>query len=137
MSSLRVIHELSERQIHELVDLYQNEWWSNGRTHADVRRMLDGTSVVIALVAEGDQVVAFSRVLTDGVYWALIFDVIVHPEYRGEGLGRLLLDAIMDHPKVCNVRSVALCCRPELTDFYEKWGFAIEPPDVVWMRRRK
>ncbi|MBI1827812.1 MAG: GNAT family N-acetyltransferase [Planctomycetes bacterium] len=137
MNSHSVIHELSDRQFDELVDLYQGEWWSKGRTPSDVRKMLDSSCVVIAIEYADGRLAAFSRVLTDGVYWALIFDVIVHPDFRGEGLGQVLIDAILGHSAVCNVRSVALCCRPDMTEFYGKWGFAIEPPDVVWMRRRR
>jgi predicted GNAT family acetyltransferase len=61
--------------------------------------MLEGSDVVLALQDAGSQeLIAFARALTDGVYKALIFDVMVTPAYRGRSIGCILMGALLDHP---------------------------------------
>lgn len=80
---LRPIDRLSEKQVEELTTLYQKEWWSQGRRLDDVRRMLAGTDLVFAFEdAQSGELAAFARVLTDGVYRAYLFDVIVKETHR-------------------------------------------------------
>jgi hypothetical protein len=38
----------------------------------------------------------------------MIFDVIVAPSHRGDGLGRVLIDYVASHPMLANVRHVEL-----------------------------
>jgi GNAT superfamily N-acetyltransferase len=119
------IDRLTEAQAHELVALYQKEWWTKGRELEDVRRMLEQTDIVVA----------FARGLTDGVYKALIFDVIVADPHRSHGLGRALMDALLEHPRLKRVRHLELYCLPELIPFYRRWGFTDELGELRFLRR--
>ena len=48
--------------------------------------MLAHTTFTFGLVDDSnDQLVTFTRVLSDGIFKAIIFDVIVSPQYRGTG----------------------------------------------------
>jgi hypothetical protein len=76
-------------QISELTDLYTNQFWSQNRTRQDVAKMLAASDVVIGLVDECDRLIGFIRVLKDFVYRAFIFDVIVKPTHRNQGLGKV------------------------------------------------
>ena len=61
-----------------------------------VERMLAGSDLVIALVdGAGDRLVAFARVLTDFIYRAVVFDVIVASDHRGRGFGARLMDLLV------------------------------------------
>lgn len=133
-----VTDRLTDAQVGELCALYQNEWWTQERELSDVRRMLDHTDVVVALrETSTGKLAAFARVLTDGVYKALIFDVIVAACYRGQGLGAILMKAIVEHPRLQGVRHLELYCLPELVPFYQKWGFTAELGQLRFMRRAK
>jgi GNAT superfamily N-acetyltransferase len=127
---------LSEEQVLQLHALYQGEWWTRGRELDDVRRMLAGSDLIVALCEpETGRLAAFGRVLTDGVYKAFLFDVIVAPEYRSRGLGRGLMDAVCEHPAVRDVRHLELYCLPELVPFYAQWGFT--PASNIQLLRRQ
>ena len=127
---------LSVPQVDDLVRLYGNEWWSKDRTRPDVEKMLLASDLLIAVVEKGSKsLAAFARVLTDGTYVALVFDVIVAPEYRGRGVGRLLLERICAEPALRNVASIELHCQPEHIPFYRKWGFSEEVGRSRLMRR--
>jgi len=79
--------------------------------------------------------VAFARVLTDRAFKALILDVIVAEDLRGEGLGRALVERIICHPDLEQVRHLKLYCLPDLVPFYERWGFSTDVSGAVLLRR--
>jgi GNAT superfamily N-acetyltransferase len=135
-SDFAIVYTLDEGQIRRLHDLYQAEWWSRGRSLDDVRRMVAGTDYVFGLcTVSGGRLAGFARVLTDGVFKALVFDVIVDPALQNQGLGRRLMDAIVDHPVLAQVRHLELYCLPEMVPFYEKWGFSTDVSGTVFLRR--
>ena len=129
------LDHLSEAQTDDLIRMYHSEWWSEGRKPADVRRMLQHTDVIVGLAEPSTgRLVAFARVITDFVYKALVLDVIVAAEHRDEGLGRALMDHVVDHRRLASVRHLELYCREEMIPFYERWGFRGVPEDVRFMR---
>jgi len=67
---------------------------------------------------------AFARVLTDWVYRAIVFDVIVATDYRGRGLGATLVEHITTHPRLAQVECIQLFCTPDMQPFYQKYGFS-------------
>ena len=135
-AGVRVVEVLDEGQVRQLHSLYQGEWWSAGRTLEEVRTMLAHSDVVVGLcAADTGRLLAFARVLTDGVFKALIFDVIVDRAHRSEGLGHELMDQILGHPALSVVHHFELSCLPELEPFYERWGFSNEVAGVSLMRR--
>ena len=80
----RQLDTLSEAHVEQLCEMYGDEFWSQGRTPDDVRRTLIHTDVIVAVAESAtDDFVAFARALTDEVYKAFVFDVIVRPSHRG------------------------------------------------------
>jgi predicted GNAT family N-acyltransferase len=127
---------MNENMIRKLHVLYQGEWWTRGRSLDDVRLMLEHSKFLFAFCNESDgHLVAFARVLTDMVFKAFIFDFIVAPKNRHEGLGRLLMERILQHSDLRNVQHIELYCLPELVPFYEKLGFSANVSGVSLMRR--
>lgn len=123
-------------QLSSLVELFAHEWWSQTRTMEDVTRMLLASDVVVTLAHRSTRrLMGFARVLTDGVYLALILDVIVEPAARGLGLSSLLMETVLNHPKVSLARSVELVCQPELMPFYQRFGFSDQVGRSRLMRR--
>ena len=98
--------------------------------------MLPASDLLFAVVERSsDSLAAFARVLTDRTYLAVVLDVIVAPEYRGRGLGRLLIESICAEPALRDVASIELVCQPELLPFYRKWGFSEQVGRSRLMRR--
>ncbi len=84
---LRPIERLDDRQVEDLHRLYLNEWWTHRRNLDDVRRMVEGSDVVVAFADEETGALAgFARVITDFMYKALVLDVIVERSQRGRAL---------------------------------------------------
>ena len=134
----RIVDQLDEPHVHDLVALYQNEWWSKGRNRDDVRKMLAHSDIVFGLVeTESNQLVGFARVLTDRIYRATLYDVIVAGDKRGSDLGKRLMDAITAHPDLAAIEQLELHCLPELEAFYARWGFAQNTTGTSTLRRRR
>jgi predicted GNAT family N-acyltransferase len=122
MQEYQVTNSLNERQAECLVELYQNEWWTKGRTLEEVHKILSN-SLSFAIL-HSDELVAYARVITDRIYFAFICDVIVHPAYRKKKLGKMIMREILCHPHLAHVPAFQLKCRPELEPFYAKCGFS-------------
>lgn len=112
----------------EQVDLLQlrelfriGAFWAKERT-------LDGLAVAVAnsepvvTVWDGEQLIGHARATSDGVYRATIWDVVIHPNYRGTGLGRKLVQTVLAHPKICHVEKVYLMTTHQQA-FYQNIGF--------------
>lgn len=81
-----------------------------------------------------DQLIGFARVLTDYIFKAMIFDVIVSEKHRGLGLGDKLIEPIKSHPALHQVRHFELYGLPDMEAFYERHGFTIKTGGVKLMR---
>lgn len=137
MTAFSLIDRIDDHLLDDLMGLYQNEWWCQSRQSDEVRAMLETCDLVIGLVDDDKQdLVAFARVITDRVYKAMVFDVIVHADYRGLGLGDRLMTAIVEHPALVNVESIELYCLPGMADFYARFGFSSDVAGCILMRRR-
>jgi len=129
-----VIYQLNSQQIKELHVLYQNEWWTKGRTLEETQQSVSGSQICIAIIDKNNSIIGFARVLTDYIFKALIFDVIVSPEQRKTGLGDRLIGLVKNHSKLYCVKSFELYCLPELEFFYKKHGFTSDVGNIKLLR---
>ena len=73
---------------------------------------------------DGDRTVSCLRVLGDGGYCMLIDDVMVHPDYQGQGIGTQLMQRMLARLEQQGVYMVSVIYGEEaLRPFYEKFGF--------------
>ncbi|NJK42050.1 MAG: GNAT family N-acetyltransferase [Acaryochloridaceae cyanobacterium SU_2_1] len=79
-------------------------------------------SYPIISVWDREQLIGFARATSDGIYRAMIWDVVIHPDYRGQGLGRQLVQTLLAHPHMCRVERVYLSTTHQQR-FYEQIGF--------------
>ncbi|MEG3990099.1 GNAT family N-acetyltransferase [Microcoleus sp. S28C3] len=135
MDNYRIVETLNDSQVSDLMDLYKNEFWSDKRTREDVVKMLAATDVIIGFVDDSDRLIGITRVITDFVYRAMIFDVIIKPTHRRMGLGAKLMDAVLNHPKLQTVENFALNCLPNMMPFYQRWGFSDDVGELKFLRR--
>ncbi|GAB1157085.1 GNAT family N-acetyltransferase [Paenibacillus illinoisensis] len=111
----------TEKQISpsELMSLYHDAAWWPDRDNDGILKLL---SSGIALGAwEDDVLVGFSRAISDGVFRAYIEDVVVLSSYRNKGIGKLIIERLLDELKDIDV--ISLFCSEDLAGFYEETGF--------------
>lgn len=119
-----------------LLSLFQQSSWAGGRTLEDTQAMVQQTNVFIT-AWDGSRLVGCGRVLTDYVYRASIWDVIVDREYQGQDIGTGIINQILSHSTLQRVELFWLCTRDNQA-FYETLGFsAKEQIGMVWDRTRQ
>jgi GNAT superfamily N-acetyltransferase len=95
-------------------------YWSFGLPREVLHRAIEG-SLCFGLY-RGDAQVGFARVITDNATFAYLCDVFVLEAYRGKGLGRWLMEAIVSHPNLQGLRRFVLVTR-DAHGLYEQFGF--------------
>ena len=119
-----------------LLPLFDQAPWARGRTVAETTSMVLHTDLFIT-AWDDRRVIGCGRVLTDYVYRASIWDVIVDSAYQGQDVGTELIHRILHHPALQRVELFWLCTRDKET-FYETLGFsAKEQTGMVWDRRTR
>ena len=134
---MKVISKLEPKHITQLHTLYQQEWWTEKRSLEETQKVLENSQIIIAMIDENNDLKAFVRVLTDYVFKALIFDLIVSEKHRGKGLGKELMDLVQSHSDLEEVNHFELYCLPEMVEFYEEFGFSSELGELMFMRNNK
>ncbi len=121
---ISIVQTLNEAHREKLYQLYQHEWFTQGRSREDICDMLKHTDFVFGFcVPQTGELVGFARVISDWVYKAFVFDVIVDQDFRGNGLGQFIMQTIFTHPVLKNVSHIELYCPEHLVPFYEKMEF--------------
>jgi len=85
-------------------------------------------------VFDGDKQVGFARVITDRATYAYIGDVFILESHRGRGLGKQLIQAIMEHPELQGLRRWSLVTR-DAHGLYEQFGFTALAHPQRYMER--
>ncbi len=107
------------RQLQELFRI--SAFWANERNIEDLQIAIANSNPVIT-VWDGNRLIGHARATSDVVYRATIWDVVIHSNYRGSGLGRKLVQTVLAHPRVCNVERVYLMTTHQ-QEFYQQIGF--------------
>ena len=131
---MEVIYKLSTKQIKDLHYLYQNEWWTANRTLEETKKCVNGSQICIGLIDKNKTLKGFVRVITDFTFKALIFDLIVENDYRGQGLSKKLMSFIKKHEDLTDVKHFELYCLPELEIFYKQFEFTGEINGIKLLR---
>ena len=111
--------QIDFNQVQELFIL--GAFWAKERTIEDIKIAVENSDPVVT-VWERDRIIGFARATSDGIYRAGIWDVVIHPDYRGRGLGGKLVETVLAHPKVNKVERVYLTTTNQ-KNFYKKIGF--------------
>ncbi|KMJ43308.1 GNAT family N-acetyltransferase [Xenorhabdus khoisanae] len=80
-----------------------------------------------------DKEIGFARLITDFAILSYISDVFIIDEYQKKGLGRWLVECILQHPVIPHVQNVALVTSTA-GGLYKKFGFEpVTEKDFLWM----
>ncbi len=132
---MKIIYTFTEERIAQVHSLYTQTWWAKDRSLEQTIRCVNGSQICVGIVDDENNLVGFARVLSDYIFKAIIFDVIVCSTQRGSGLGSQLIDLIQNHKDLDGVKTFELYCLPEMESYYEKFGFSSDVGCVSLMRR--
>lgn len=84
--------------------------------------------------------VAFARATGDGVFNAIIWDVVVDPSFQGIGLGKAVIERVVEELVEKGITNIALYSEPRVLGFYRPLGFISDPEGIkgmVYSRKNK
>jgi N-acetylglutamate synthase-like GNAT family acetyltransferase len=117
-----------------IVNMLQRAYWAVGRPREKTEHAYRN-SLVFGIYDENRQI-GMARVVTDYSIFAYLCDVFIHEDYRARGLGKWLMQTIMDHPDLADMRRWLLVTS-DAHGLYRQYGFnTIEDPEH-WMQMFK
>ena len=112
--------------------LANDSYWAQARLLEQTQTAIEH-SICFGLYI-GERQIGFARVISDQATFAYIGDVFVVAEFRGRGLSKWLMEVIVSHPDLQNLRRWVLATR-DAHGLYEKFDFGpLKVPDR-WMER--
>jgi len=114
----------------QLIKLFdENTFWAKNRNLIHIKRMLKQSDVVVSLWAD-KKLIGFGRSITDTIYRAVLWDVVISSEYKGKGYGRLLVEKIINSKELINVEKIYIMTTNH-KEFYKKNGFQDSYPQIL------
>lgn len=110
---------LDIQMIHQF--LSERSYWAKGRSLETVRQSIENSLCFGVYDVSGKQL-GFARVVTDYAVFGWLMDVFILEEYRGQGVGKLLMEAVTQHPALKNLRRIGLGTA-DAHGLYQQYGF--------------
>ena len=113
----------------------KHAFWAQQRSTQDLRTMLRGSPVVVSLW-RGKRLVGFGRASSDGIHRAVLWDIVVAGDLQGRGLGRQVVEGLLDSPRLRQVERIYLMTT-DSAGFYKQLGFNSAEPQQLLIRSSK
>ena len=122
----------------EYVSLRSSVGWNNfdeGQVSNSISKSIYNITVV-----DDNRTIAMGRLIGDGIYY-LIVDIVVNPEFQGNGIGSKIIDMLLayvdDRTPIGGRSSVQLIAEQGKEEFYIKKGFKLIPHEFCGSGMRK
>lgn len=119
MDPITIYNSYSDQDITRMIEVYKSVGWMN-HDYNKVSIILNN-STHIAIAKLDDNIIGFARALSDGVFNAAIYDVVVCPEYQRRGIAKLLLENLLAQFE--DLSCIHLISTTGNEAFYKKIGF--------------
>ncbi len=116
-------------------ELFETTGW-NQAYQVNMQQISQALSNSWCVISAYDQtqLVAVGRIVSDGVLYAMIYDMIVKPSYQGKGIGSAILHKLIAKCTAAGIRDIQLFSAKGKSSFYQKHGFIQRPDDAPGMR---
>ena len=107
------------QQLQRLLDA--NSFWAQGRNPKSLKQMLHSSQAAVSAWEKGE-LVGFGRATSDGLFRAVLWDVVVAESHKGKGLGRCIVKNLLQTKSLRSVERIYLMTTKS-EGFYERLGF--------------
>lgn len=123
--------------LEQFIALFETTGWNREyQTSRDEFAAILANSWLVISAYDGERLVGVGRVISDGALHAMIYDMIVHPDYQRQGIGGEILKRLLERCQQAKLRDIQLFCARGKREFYEKYGFTARPDDAPGMQYR-
>ena|GEM_PF-2122825 len=132
----KIVYNQQALDVAQVVALYSAIGWNQDgfRTAERVALSLAKSLCYVTAYADTtDHLIGYARLVGDGIFVHQLVDVIVDPEYRGQGLARSMVSHIMEHYfDESSHATVMLVDGSGVQGLYSSMGFLQAPEEGVW-----
>lgn len=107
-----------------LTRIFKEVGWK-GRNVAGLRRAVKNSYLFLTAYDE-KKLIGSTRVLSDGVFYASIWDVVVLPEYQNKGVGKKMMSKVIKKIRGKKFKFVGLFDGSGRPKFYSSMGFVVK-----------
>lgn len=115
----------TENQIRKIAGLYRAQgWWQAGDDESPqlIPRLITGSHCFVVAL-KGEDIVGMGRAISDGVSDAYIQDLTVRSDYRNQGIGRRILQTLLERLHADGLHWIGLIAEPGSCSLYRWAGF--------------
>jgi len=101
-----------------------------------VKKAIDNSFLIVCLFyyeQSQKELIGFARATSDNSFNATIWDVVVHPNFQGKGIGKALMNQVIKQLRYYDISTITLFADPQVIKFYRQLGFIIDPDGVKGM----
>jgi GNAT superfamily N-acetyltransferase len=113
-----------------ICDFLTRAYWAKGRPRERTERAISNS--LVFGVYEGEKQIGMARVVSDYAIFAYLCDVFIHEDYRAHGIGKWLMETVMDHPDLQGLRRWTLATR-DAHGLYRQFGWDTLQSPEKWM----
>ena len=134
---MAITYEESIPDASSYFQLYDTTGWNlhYKADQKDIERTLANTWYSVCAY-QGRQLVGYGRVISDSVFYGIICDMIVAPEFQRKGIGSEIIDRLKNKCIESGLRTVWLFSAEGKRDFYMKHGFTDRPQSAPGMQMK-
>jgi ribosomal protein S18 acetylase RimI-like enzyme len=129
----------TKNQIRQIVDLYRAQgWWQAGDAEIPhfVPRLIAGSHCFVVAL-KGEDIVGMGRAISDGISDAYIQDLTVCSGCRNQGVGRRILQILLERLHNDGVHWIGLIAEPGSDELYRRAGFREMSPWIPMLMTSK
>ncbi len=124
-----------EIDLYDLEELCDAVGWSR-RPLRKVKKAIQHSFLVVSMWEQKGnrrRLIGFSRATSDHAFNATIWDVVIHPDCQGKGLGKELMKYIIKKLRNEDISNITLFADPHVVEFYRNLGFMPDPEGIKGM----
>jgi GNAT superfamily N-acetyltransferase len=136
MADIEYVERLPDCEAY--LELFDTTGWNDlyGAGPGDLQRALVRSWHAVSAFEAG-RLVGFGRLLSDGVLYAVVFDMIVTPDRQRRGIGTEILNRLLRRCREHGIRDVLLFSARGTAGFYRQFGFMERPAGAPGMILRR
>ncbi|MFE4120624.1 GNAT family N-acetyltransferase [Priestia sp. YIM B13486] len=112
-------HSIENVEWSRMKEIYHSVGWTN-HNEEKIKKVFQSSNVV-AIAYDEDNIAGFGRALSDGVFNAAIYDVVVNEQYQNKAIGQKVIKNLL--AQLDDISCVHLVSTAGNEEFYRKAGF--------------